>query len=297
MTRLAKNFLGSDPVMFGDSNCPACLSQVKMLMDSFGKSGAIRYYDLARYPAPDFIKDRNGSVSMPTWVLPDGTMHRGVIGKNTRRLLAKKNNTGFGKCVAGDGTTPQLNSLAECGKNFPGGEGFSIPNSYMNEIRDKWGEDYLSAGIGGSRVLAPGDNATYYSNNNLNDIRMYPPGGQLETSFLLNRTCNTMNKNPGMGDYGMVYNSKNPQIVGFGRSKLYGQMGGAYKNEPLVNSGTVKDLYGGAIQNDLVRPNGVDARAGYVGRYSYNYNTSFGRNKVGEGSVLQLKNGKVKVKR
>jgi hypothetical protein len=306
--KLRKNFLGPNAVMFGDSSCPACLSQVKILMDKFGKNYHITYYDLSRFEPPSFILDRDGSYSMPTWVLPDGTIHRGVINKNLDRLVKSNNKkSSFGKnCVAGDGTVPQIDSLVQCGKNFPGGGGMNIPNSFMNTIQNKWGSsDYLNAGIGGYRSIGPGSstNDIYYSNNNLNDIRMYPPGGQLETSFSLNRTCNTMRNNPGENTYGLVYNSKNPQIVGFGRrgrkgsqrfGELYSQMGGAYLNERIVT-----DRFGGATQLEIPRPRSVPNKNIYVGQVQdYNPINKFGKKKKpGEGSVISLtRKNKIKIR-
>ena len=308
--KLRKNFLGPNAVMFGDSSCPACLSQVKILMDKFGKNHCITYYDLSRFDPPSFILERDGSYSLPTWVLPDGSIHKGVINKNLKSLVKTNRKVSFGECVAGDGTVPQVDSLAQCGKNFPGGRGMDIPNSFMNTIKNKWGQtDYLNAGIGGFRSIGPGSstNDIYYSNKNLNDIRMYQPGGQLETSFSLNRTCNTMSNNPGDSTYGLVYDSKNPQIVGFGsknknRSRfgkggLYSQMGGAYLNEPLVDKNTVRDLFGGATQSELPRPRSVPNKNIYIGQVQdYNPINKFGK-KLGEGSVISInKKNKIKIR-
>jgi hypothetical protein len=304
--KLPKHFLGSSPVLFGDSHCPACLAQVKLLMDSVGQGGVV-YYDLSRFDAPDFIADRNGSVSMPTWVFPDGTIHRGVIRKNLKSLVKNNRNSRFGKCDSGDPDIPQLDSLAKCGKNFPGGGGMNIPNSFMNTIKDKWGDDYLNAGIGGVRSLPPGQAGIdkYFSNNNLNDIRMAEPGGQLETMFSLNRRYNQVNNDIGTCTYGLVYDSKNPQIVGFGRAKksqfgkyLYKQMGNAYENAPLVRKDTVRDLYGGAIQNNLAVPRSVQNKNIFIGQVNdYNPVNEFGR-KNREGKVIHLtKKNKIKVKK
>jgi hypothetical protein len=182
----------------------------------------------------------------------------------------------------------------------------------MNTVKNTWGsEDYLNAGVGGFRSIGPGSstNDIYYSNNNLNNIRMFPPGGQLETSFSLNRTCNTMSNNPGENTYGLVYDSKNPQIVGFGRrrkqkfGKLYSQMGGAYLNEPLVGKNTVRDLFGGATQYELPRPRSVQNKNIYLGQVQdYNPINQFGNKKLrnkklGEGSVISItKKNKIKIR-
>ena len=313
VSKVPRNYLGSNAVMFGDSGCPACLGQMKLLMDQFGKNTHVIYYDLSRYPAPEFIKHRNGDVSMPTWVLPSGKVHRGVITKNLKSLL-KTRSSSFGECVPGDGTIPQINSLAECGKNFPGGQGNIIPNSFMQDIQNKWGEDYLNAGIGGFRSLGPDSNDVYYSNNNWNNIRMEPPGGQMDTAYGLNRRCNILKNNIGDSTYGLVYDTPgSPQIVGFGnrgRGKknrfgqyLYRQMGGAYANQPLVNANTVQQLHGGAIQNNIIRPRLVQNPTEYIGQVkAYNPSTeditNFGKKKrtLGEGSILSLtRKNKIKV--
>ena len=300
--KLHKNYLGPNAVMFGDSGCPACLGQIKLLMDNFGKNYNITYYDLSRYPPPAFITDRQGNIMLPTWVFPDGTIHKGaIVNKNKLKSLITTRGSSFGACTVGDPSIPQINSLVECGKNFPDGKGSIIPNSFMNNIKNKWGDDYLNAGVGGFRSLGPGSNDTYYSNNNLNDIRMYQPGGQLETAFDLNRTCNDVQKNSGESTYGLVYNSTNPQIVGFGKSKSrfgksYQQMGGAYLNEPLVKSDTVRNLYGGGIQNDLPRPRSVQNKNVYIGQVKdYNPLNKFGKKKLGEGSIITLKKNKIKI--
>ena len=143
--KLRKNFLGPNAVMFGDSSCPACLSQVKLLMDKFGKNYSITYYDLSRFEPPSFILERDGSYSMPTWVLPDGTIHKGVINKNLNRLVKSNKKSSFGICVGGDGTVPQIDSLKQCGKNFPGGQGMDIPNSFMNTVYSRTANFFLSA--------------------------------------------------------------------------------------------------------------------------------------------------------
>lgn len=285
MKKTQKIYLGPNPVMFGDSNCPACMAQMKMLMDKYPNEKIV-YYDLKSYPAPSFIADKNGTVNMPTWVFPDGKIHKGVM-KDLSKLI-KKRRSNFGSCTAGDGTVPVLDSLAKCGKNFPDGQGNLIPNSFMQNIQNKWGEDYLNAGTGGFRSLGPNSNDAYYSNNNLNDIRMYPPGGQLESAFSLNRTCNMMKNNPGNNTYGLVYDSPNPQIVGFGRnsrksrfgkSYLYNQMGQAYANAPLVTWDTTKNLYGGATQNGLPRPYSVQNKDIFIGQVNDYNPIKFGKRK------------------
>jgi hypothetical protein len=110
-----------------------------------------------------------------------------------------------------------------------------------------------------------------------------------------------LKNNPGENTYGLVYDSKNPQIVGFGKSrfgnKLYKQMGGAYLNQPLVGKNTVMDLFGGATQVELPRPRSVPNKNIYIGQVQDYNPIKFGRKKIGEGSVISLtKKNKIKLK-
>jgi hypothetical protein len=305
--------LGKNAIMFGSSKCPACLSQVKILMDYFnGKKGLkILYYDLNVYDPPDFILERDGSYSMPTWYFPGGKIKRGIITDSRQfNSLLSKSKSSFGSssgCTAG-GVVPQIDSLATCGKNFPNGKGMEIPNSWMNTMEKKWGSgsDVLNGGTVG-RELGPGNTSEIYSSNYLNNIRMAQPAGPLGTALSLNRTCNTMsssNTYPSMTTVGIVTNSTSPQIVAaFGRKKknrfggsLYDQMGAAYElgdNQYVVAPNTFQQLYGGAIQNNLPRPYKVKSDL-YVGSAPVYNPIKFG--KIKEGSVLTVKKGKVKVK-
>jgi len=83
-------------------------------------------------------------------------------------------------------------------------------------------------------------------------------------------------------------------------SKLYNQMGDAYENAPLNNWDTVKNLYGGGIQDNLKRPLGVNTDL-YIGGFPTYNPIKFGRKikKIKEGSVLTIKRtkkGKNKIK-
>jgi len=297
-------------VMFGSSDCPACLSQVKMIKDHL-KFGEIVYYDLKQYDAPEFITERDGSYSMPTWVLPDGTIHKGVI--TNKRLfgnLVKKRTTNFG---ASDEFLPQLGVLAKYGKDWPNGQGLEIPNSFMTDVENKWGtgEKVLDAGLVG-RELGPGNTDKIFSQNYFYQPRMSQPGGQLGTFERLNRTCNIV-KNPAskLEVPGMFPDSTNQQIVGFGKKKrsqfgkLYNQMGPAYGSQYIVDKDTIRNIYGGGLQDEYPRPQKVNNKDIYIGQAKV-YNPlnvpSFGLKKskkrvIKEGTVLTLKKGgKIKIR-
>ena len=271
--------IGKNPVMFGSSDCKACLMQIKLLMDYFGdRDVSIAYYDLSKYPAPDFLK-KNGSVSMPTWVFPNGSTSGLIMDKKKFNSLLMKRKTAFGSCLN------NIDSLAKCGKNFPDNKSFEIPTSYMQSVQSKWGkgDDTLNAGIGGTRSLGPNKIGEFLSNNYFNDIRMAHPSDQLGTSLFMNRNCNQSSsfKSPGL-----IYDSKNPQVVGFGRKTRFGP---AYNKGYLMKKDTVRDYFGGGIQNNLPRPNKVKGDT-YISTYP---EYKFG--KVGEGSVLSIRKNKIKV--
>jgi len=320
-----KVYLGPDAVMFGNSDCPACLSQVKLIKDNL-KFGEIVYYDLKKFPAPDFITDKTGGYSMPTWVMPDGKVHKGVIAdKRMFGKLVKKRTSRFGSEESAD-IIPQLGVLAKYGKDFPNGKGMEIPNSFMNQMQDKWGHgeyDVLNAGTVG-RELGPNRTDEIYTQKYYNQPRMAEPAGQLGTALRLNRLCNIVN-NPAakLEVPGMFPDSKNQGIVGFGNRKrksnfgnLYSQMGPAYGSQYLIDKNTVKNLYGGGIQDNLPRPYKVNNPGTFIGSYpEYNplsknfpFNKSSNKASFGlkekkskkrvikEGTVLTVKGNKIKVK-
>jgi len=318
---MSKIKLGKNAIMFGSSDCIACLTQIKMLLNYFGKKDInIEYYDLKLYEPPMFILDKNGYYSAPTLWIPTrggyGKLHSGIItDKKMFVKLIKKNNTSFGKCGSTDYSIPEIDTLIECGKNFPNKEGMQIPNSFQKNIESVWGtgSDALNSGIGGTRSLGPDNITDMYSNNYVNNIRMAVPGGQLDTALRLNRECNySNNKVPQFNTPGMIYNSVNPQIVGFGKRKksnfgnLYNQMGPAYGSQYLMNMDTVKYLNGGGINNNNPRPSTIINPYSYIGispmyqpvKSQWNNDNQFGKKKkkIGEGSVLSIKNNKVKVK-
>ena len=304
--------LGTNAILFGSSDCNACLMQIKMLVDHFGKKGVnIEYYNLKMFPAPKLIMNGEGDYSMPSWWLPDknggGKLHIGVISdkKKFNSLLKKPGNSKFGSCGSADNSIPQMNQLAQCGKNFPNNKGMEISNSYMESLEDIWGKgsNVLNAGVGGTRSLGPNNVGEIYSNNYVNDIRMAHPSGQLGTALRLNQECNySQNKVPQFKTPGMIYNSGSPQIVGFGKKTRFGRndAGPAYGKGYLIGKNTVKDLYGGGINDNYPRPQGVKSSL-YIGTAPLynpvNSKQEFGKKKVGEGSVLTIgRRNKVKVR-
>jgi hypothetical protein len=313
------------PVMFGSSDCPACLSQVKILMDHFGNKKGLNivYYDLKANKAPNFIK-KNKEVMMPTWVDTDGKIIRGVItDKKKLNTLITKGKFSFG--------VPEVGTLAKYGKNFPDYKGFEIPPSFMQDTEKVWGkgDDTLRAGMLGRDMDPSKVNDTVLSNEYFYGPRMAQPAGQLGTMLELNKKCNIVkNGNIGMDTYGMIYNSPNPQTVGpgFGKRKvkktecvpikktikrksrfgdeLYQQMGPAYAPGYLVNKNTGKNLYNGGIQNNLPRPYKVQNHKIFIGQapvYNPIKSSDFGKKRksntfIGEGTTLTISKGKVKIK-
>jgi hypothetical protein len=124
---------------------------------------------------------------------------------------SKKNNFGV----------PLINSLAVDGRNFPDGQLFNIPNTFMNQIQNEWGmgDNALNCGTVG-RELGPGNIEQIYTTNYLNNIRMAEPAGQLGTALFLNRNCNILH-NSSSSYPGLVSSSDNPQIVtsNFGKKR------------------------------------------------------------------------------
>jgi hypothetical protein len=286
--------LGNNAIMFGDPSCPACLAQYKLLSDKFSKQNGsyINYYDLSKYKVPSFLTDREGNYSMPTWYLPSGNskgkLFIGIISSPAKfnKLLSTRN-TKFGDVI------PQINTLTKNGKAFPDGKGFNIQDSFANKIMQQWGsgDNMLKSGTLG-REFGPGGTDKIYSNGYYNNIRMGVPGGDLDTALNLNARCNIVN-NPKAIDMspGMIYNSPNPQIVNFGRKTRFGcNTAPSYSNPKLITNS-----YTGAMQNGSSRPTSVNSRS-IIGQAS-DYTTQFGKKKkVGPGSILSIKNNKIKIK-
>jgi hypothetical protein len=255
------------PLLFFAKGCGACVAQ-EQILQSFGNLKVVKI-DVDHFPKlSKFVK------VTPTWAFPKGNesyvLHEGLIDKN---ILLKRGSK-FGNEI--------LNSLAVYGKNFPDNKGFDIPNSFYNNVEKVWGKgtNTLDAGIGGTRSLGPDNIKDMYSNNYFNNIRMAHPSDQLGTALFLNRTCNTeSNKSTTSKSTGLIFDSKNPQIVdnttSFGnRSRkknsfgnLYRQMGPAFEigNQYLINKDTGKQLYSGAQQNESPRPYSVKTND-YIGR-------------------------------
>jgi len=274
---------------FGSETCGACKEQKKILRKHF--KGKVNYINIDRFPERfKYIK------ATPTWAIPQGNnkyiLHEGIINDpGSLSAFGKTRRTRFGESVP---LYPNINDLAVYGKTFPNGKGFEIPNSFYKTIENVWGkgDDTLNAGIGGTRSLGPDNISEMYSNGYFNNIRMAHPSDQLGTALYLNTTCNTLHKPSTMTESpGMIFDSKNPQIVsmttGFGKKNLsgnkknlsgnkknlfgkntYGQMGPAYEigNQYLIDKDTGKQLYSGARQDENSRPYSVNNKYIYVGQ-------------------------------
>jgi hypothetical protein len=329
--------LGKEAIFFGDSRCPACQAQVKILDDHYKKKGTameVMYCDLGKIKPPKQILDKDGSYATPTWYFPNNPLIKGVISpaQFEKNLKNGKRPWRFGENKTAAQLTfesiPQINSLVKYGKNFPNGKGFEINNSWTDVTKKIWGKDITNSGTLG-REFGPKGVDKIYTDKYLNNIRMAVPGGDLETTLSLNRECNIVNKPESKtNSVGLIFDSKNQQIVpmnNFGRKKnkfgnLYNQMGPAFErgNQYLVDPLTVTNLYGGATQNEPPRPGKVNNPLSYIGQAkeykpleyypSLNKPTNFKnkrvskigtktskKNKIGEGSVLTVKNNKIKV--
>jgi hypothetical protein len=329
--------LGDNPIMFGDiKGCGACQIQDSILKKN-GK-GHFLYIDvhkLRKYPALS-----NKIKVMPTWYIPTGNgsgkLHEGVIRRNLNSLLerktvkktVKRRTVRFGESSS---DIPQIGTLAKYGKNFPDGAGFQPGTSFMNVITQKWGNPLLAGTLG--REFGPGGTDQIYSNEYLNNIRMAYPGGDLDTTLNLNRSCNMYNPvpspsggnaDPVVNSAGMIYNSQNPQIVNmtsFGKRRnprrnlfgnLYAQMGPTPEKQYLLNRNTFNSIYAGGGQGEPPRPRQVSNQNYYIGQareyYPVQSSTGFGRFKKSslvkpskkvkkEKSVVKLKKPKVSKKK
>ena len=287
MKILKKIKIGPSVILFGSSNCPACIAQVKILNDYFlgiKKPLNIKYYDLNTKKPPQFLLNPKGNYSMPTWYFPkDGILIEGIVTpKKFVTLSGKKNAFGNLKTASEINFTnnnsemiknsiPQIGVLAKYGKNFPNGKGFEINNSWTNSMKDKWGNIINSGTLG--REFGPGNTDKIYSTNYLNDIRMAYPGGDLSETLYSNRNCNIVN-NPvaATKTAGLLYDSKNLQlsVSNFGNNNnknFYSQMGPAFErnNKYLVNKDTVVKLHGGATQGMHKRPSKVSNELEFIG--------------------------------
>ena len=314
--------LGDNAIMFGDiKGCDACKSQDQILKSKF-KSGHFLYKHvpinkIKNYPE---LKDISG---IPCWYIPTGNgsgyLQEGVIQNPTKKLLQKKllqkkvlsslqksplkllqksplkllqkRRFRFGDVI------PEIGTLAKYGRNFPDGNSFQIPNSWNNEVTNTWVNPLNSGTLG--REFGPGNTDQIYTNKYFNDIRMAYPGGDLDTTLNLNRSCNVYNPVPTSGENaypvlnsaGMIYDSPNPQIVNnsFGKSNkfkrirskfgnLYQQMGTVPEKNYLLNSKTFNDMYAGGGTFEPSRPYKVNNSNIFIGQSPIYYplKTSFG---------------------
>jgi hypothetical protein len=315
--------LGPDIILFGDSNCNACVAQYKVLRDHYmglKKPLHVKYYDLSKKPVPSFLAF-NGIVSKPTWYFPKTkTLVQSLILPNDfGKLMGRSRGNKFGS----DSTNTidykakdygirssneiNFNQLAEYGKNFKNpNQGFQINDSWTNTLTNKWGNP-LDAGTLG-REFGPGNTDKIYSKKYYNQPRMLRPGDDLSETLYTNRNCNLIN-NPaaqtkmtglfyddlsGPGLVANQFGKRRSKKKGVSFGNLYSQMGPSYTDVPLM-----MNKYSGAQQNEAKRPNLVGNKNLYIGQAptynpltaNYKINT-----KLGEGTELILRNNKIIVK-
>ena len=309
--------LGNNAIIFGDTGgCGACKMQKKILKETFKKGHYLYIYSPLSKPALPEIN------AIPTWYIPIGNgkgyFHEGVItqrgvkGKRgyieLQNLLERKKSSPFRFGETND--IPQIGTLAKYGRNFPDGNSFQIPNSWTNDLTQKWGNPLLSGTLG--REFGPGNTDQIYQNDYYNNIRMAYPGGDLDTALNTNRSCNVYNSvttpsgapaYPVLNSAGMIYNSKNPEIVNmsFGKRKqrfgnnmtsLY-QMGPVPASNYLLSATTFDNMYAGGGQKAPPRPYKIDNSNLYIGQapiyYPVKSETSFGLRKVNKKHVIAIK--------
>ena len=261
-----KVIMNKVPILFTSKTCGACVQQIELLKKHFKDDNVkIMYIDVDKHDLPFikftptwYIPNKSGTYSVYDTLITNPKDFNKLVIKAKKKVCKKVKKKVCKKSRFGD----NLGSWARDGKKFPDNEGFQIPNSFMNDITDKWGKGdnaLISGSLG--RDQGPGNFNNVLSNENVNDIRMVRPNDPHGAALSLNRTCNQTSS---VSNYpGMIYNAKNPQIVnqtGFGKCKfgynLYSQMGPAYGSQYLMNKDTVKDLYGGGIA-DYERPTTV----------------------------------------
>ena len=288
-------------VLYCDTNCPFCVAQVKLL-HNYAKSKKIKidvkYYDLSKKNAPKIIMDSKGRVSTPTWVFNNKEVNRGVIKPELllRKALMNIKKMKFGNVLG----SPEFGVLQKYGKNFPNGEKFNIPNSWSQELKKKWGDDYLVSGTLG-RELGPGNTLKILSTTYGNDIRGRIPGGDLDTTQRNNMNCNLINGGQNSKSYGLYPDSLNQKTVptnNFGGKKKKSRFGSnpakAYDYSSLLTN-----EYSGGKQGTVTRGNSVKNSKYFIGNgidynpVKLNFGTSGNRRKPGEGTVITLNKNKI----
>ena len=237
-------------ILFKKDSCPACQRQMQILKTlNKGKTlKGITIYDLNKNPAPDYIKDSKGNISVPTWVI----IKRGVIDPSIPSILGNKKsngntrntrNTNFG--------VSEINSLVTSGKNGINVSQFHKDNTWEKATKDLWGnENYLMSGSYG-RDLGPNPNTDpLFTNRYNNDIRMVRPGGPEDAYPMFNYNCNLK---PPL-ESGLYSDSTGPMKFGQTKSKgEYQYYYNDYPPEPI-------NLYSGAGggQGDYNRPTRIN---------------------------------------
>ena len=297
-------------LLITNNECGACVRQNQILQDYAKETGSPVFIDQIDLNDPNPSR-RKKIESMfdwvdatPTWLIQTDTgswiKHEWVIKdkENIKKIVGinKSRRGGFGKLKE---LVRGINDLEINGKNFEGGGGFNVPNSFYKSVESTWGPEFtLNAGLGSARSLGPGNAHKVFTNEHFHQPRMVAPGSTDDVFLRGNRLHNEMNNNNNNFYPGMLVGSNGPQIVdqtsGFGRRKsrfgstLYPQMGPAYKNNGLISKDI--NLFNGAQQNEEPRPRGVNKPGTVIGNANLydplNFGTKSKRETVNKVSEL-----------
>ena len=274
---------------------------------SFGKATGF-----GKMPKPKLPKFGNAALEAPK---------TSYIGRPPPKF---KKPSRFGKTSRFGYDNPQINTWKPF-NSFPGGPGylpgnnFNIPESFDNKMQTKWGDVTESGTLG--REFGPGNHSQIYSSDYFFQPRMARPGGDLDTALNDNSKCNMLSKDNGLpGSFkspGLFSDSTSGLFTSFGKKKK-----SRYGTNTILSSypqgkytGIVSPVLGrsiesgrGATQTTVPKINQVQSKNKWIHTenvYSpYRSNepsgSAFGKKskskKVGPGTTLTIKNGKVKIK-
>jgi hypothetical protein len=311
---------GNNTILFGDSDCPACLYQVKTLNDYYNKikkKANILYYNLGVHKPPKEIMDSEGNYSMPTWYFP-GTnkLVNGVVEPKVFNNYSIGNKSRFG--APNNSGIPQVGTLKEYGKSGS----FNVNKSWSNELSDKWNGNPIASGTLG-RLFGPGKTDNIYNNEYLNDIRGRRPGDDLDSVLENNVKCNMLSKDNNKS-FGIVgdsdkqqqvpmtnFGKKNKRKPRFGSSGILRNTSPAYSTNKQLTTrggGTTKEsgfvpddskfLYSDYSEYNPIDYGKVDIATSFGKRKKKNSKSPKSpgtrKNKIGEGTVMTIKNNKIK---
>jgi hypothetical protein len=285
-------------ILLTNKDCGACITQNEILQEYAKDSGSPVFIDQVDLNDADPARGKKLEKmfdwvdATPTWLVQtsEGTWvkHEGVIDDpeiiQQIAVINRSRRGGFGQLKE---LARGINDLQINGKNFEGGGGFNVPNSFYKSVESSSGpgDATLNAGLGSARSLGPGNAHKVFTNEHFHQPRMVAPGSTDDVFLRGNRIHNEL-MNPNNSFYpGMLVGSMSPQIVdqtsGFGNRKsrfgntLYPQMGPAYKNNGLISRDI--NLYNGARQNEEPRPRGVNKPGTFIGNANIYQPFNFGK--------------------